>query len=165
MPASVFLLLSLVGLVFFGLRLVSDPEGWQTYVLGIAACIFLGVRNLKVIRTTRKVASSPSVREVDDRATLNEALGRERAVLYKHSTSCPVSAVVLDDVLRFADTHPDWKIYLLNVLEQQALSDAVAERLGVPHASPQVFVLRQGRPVWHASHYDITAQSLSRHLA
>ena len=83
----------------------------------------------------------------------------------QHSTRCPVSAVVTDEVLRFARTHPDWTIYVLKVIERRDLSDLVTERLGVPHASPQAFVIRHGRCVWHASHYEVTAQSLSRHLA
>ena len=163
MPA-VFLVLSLLGLVFFGIRLVSDPSGWPTYVLGIAGCLVLGARNLKVIQTNRTIAASTRVHDVHDHVTLDEALRSEQAVLYKHSTSCPVSAVVIDEVLRFAETHPAWSIYVLKVLEHRDLSDAVAERFGVPHESPQVFIFRQGRPVWHTSHYEITAQSLSRHL-
>ena len=111
-----------------------------------------------------EVESTPTLREVADRATLDEVLGSSRAVLYKHSTRCPVSTVVIDEVFRFAETHPDWKTYVLQVIEHRDLSDAVAERLDVPHASPQVFVLKEGRPMWHASHGSITAQSLRRHL-
>ena len=112
-----------------------------------------------------EVESVPVLREVADNATLDEVLGSARAVLYKHSTRCPVSAVVIDEVLRFAETHPDWKTYVLQVIEHRDLSDAVAERLDVPHASPQAFVLKEGRPLWHASHGSITVQNLSRHLA
>ena len=112
-----------------------------------------------------EVESVPVLREVADNATLNEVLGSSRSVLYKHSTRCPVSTVVIDEVFRFAEAHPEWKTYVLKVIEHRDLSDAVAERLGVPHASPQAFVLKEGRPVWHASHGSITAQSLSRHLA
>ena len=60
--------------------------------------------------------------EVRDASTLEQALGSERAILYKHSTSCPVSAWVIDEVLEFARTHPDWTVYLLKVIEQRGLS-------------------------------------------
>lgn len=74
--------------------------------------------------------------------------------------------MVTGEVLRFAESsHPDWTIYMLTVIEHRALSDLVTERVGVPHASPQAFGIQRGRCVWHASHYAITAQSLSRHLA
>ena len=163
MPVAL-ILFSLLGIVFFGVRLVTDPASGLADVLGIAVCLYVCVRNATVIRSNRKIASAPSVREVRDLAMLNEALGSEQAILYKHSTSCPVSAVVIDEVLRFAGTHPDWGIYVLKVIEQRDLSDTVAARLGVPHESPQAFVIRQGRSVWHTSHYGITAQRLSRRV-
>ena len=38
------------------------------------------------------------IREVDDEAALDEVLAAKRAILYKHSTRCVVSAVVIEDV-------------------------------------------------------------------
>ena len=156
------ILLSLLGIGLFGIRAVTDPASWLTSVLGIAVCLFVCARSAKVIRSNRRITSTPSVREVRDPATLDEALVSERAILYKHSTSCAVSAGVVDEVLQFAGTHPDWRIYVLRVIERRELSDTAAERLGVPHKSPQAFVIRQGRSVWHASHDGITAQKLSQ---
>ena len=69
----------------------------------------------------------------------------------------------MDDVLTFATSHPQWPLYVLKVIEARDLSDAAAERLGVPHASPQAIVIRHGHSVWHASHYDITANALGQH--
>ena len=164
MPGAL-ILLSLLGIVLLGIRVVTDPAGWPTYALGIAVCLFVCARNATAIQSNRKMASASSVREVRDSTMLDEALGSERAILYKHSTTCPVSAVVVDEVLRFAGTHPDWTIYVLKVIEQRDLSDTAAERLDVSHESPQVVVIRQGRSVWHTSHYGITAQTLSRQTA
>ena len=130
-------------------------------VLAVTASILLWARRAAVIRSDQKIATAPTVREVGDVATLDQALGSERAVLYKHSTSCAVSAVIIDEVLRFAETHPDWEVYVLSVIEHRDLSDDVSRRLGVRHESPQAFVVKQGRCVWHASHNEITEQSLS----
>ncbi|MDA1092667.1 MAG: bacillithiol system redox-active protein YtxJ [Acidobacteria bacterium] len=101
-----------------------------------------------------------SLREIDDRVTLDEALAADRAIVYKHSTRCAVSSYVIREVYQFAETHPDWNIYLLKVVERRALSNAVAAELGVTHQSPQVFVIRGGVCVWHASHSDITTEHL-----
>ena len=73
------------------------------------------------------------------------------------------SAVVINEVLKFAGAHPDWRIYLLKVIEQRRPSDTVAERLGVRHESPQAFVIRPGRCVWHGSHGGITAKQLGQY--
>ena len=173
MPA-VLVIFSLVGLIFFSVRLATDPGGWPFHALGIAACLFVAARNVNVLRSAQKVAAAtagpvrpataatPMLREIRDTVTLDEALGSQRAILYKHSTSCPISSNVIDDVLRFARAHPNWKAYVINVIEQRDMSDAVAERLEVPHASPQAFVIKHGQSVWNASHYDISEDALNR---
>jgi bacillithiol system protein YtxJ len=50
------------------------------------------------------------------------------------------------------------------VREDRALSLAVAERTGVRHESPQVICLVGGRASAHASHRDITRETLRRML-
>ena len=155
---------SLTGLVFFGIRFVLGPENWPAHALGVSVCLIMFARNAKVSRSSRNVSSAASLRAVLDTATLDEALRSEQAILYKHGTRCPVSADVIDEVVAFSGTYPDWPVYVLKVVEHRDLSDSVADRLGVPHASPQAFVIKSGRCVWHASHYDITPKSLSRHL-
>ena len=155
---------SLAGLVFFGIRFVLEPENWPAHALGVTVCLIMFARNAKVIRSSRNASSAASLHAVRDLATLDEAVGSEQAILYKHSIRCPVSADVIDDVIRFSRTHPDWPVYVLKVVEPRDLSDSVADRFGVPHASPQAFVIKNGQCVWHASHYDIMPQSLSRHL-
>ncbi len=161
MPVAL-ILLSLLEIAIFGIRLIVYPAGWLACALGIGVCLFVGARNAKVVRSNRKIALTPTIRDVSDPATLDEALVSDRAILYKHSTECPVSAEVMDDVLTFARSHPEWPVYVLNVIEERDLSDAAAERLGVPHASPQAIVIKQGHSVWHASHYDITANALGQ---
>ena len=39
-----------------------------------------------------------------------------------------------------------------------------ATRLGVRHETPQAIVLRDGKPVWKASHFRITADALTQAL-
>ena len=85
-------------------------------------------------------------------------------MLFKLSTRCPVSAYVIDEVIDFAETYPEWPVYVLRVIEQRALSIEAAERLGVRHESPQAFVLRKGRVHWHGSHNEITAETLRREI-
>ena len=102
----------------------------------------------------------PPVREIPDAAALAAAIESPRAVLFKHSTRCPVSAYVIDEVMAFAEDHPEWPVYLLKVIEQRPLSNEAAERLGVRHESPQAFVLHRGRVRWHGSHNEVTADAL-----
>ena len=103
-----------------------------------------------------------SVRVLSDAAALAAALESPRAVLFKHSTRCPVSAYVIDEVMEFAEDHPEWPVYVLEVIEQRPLSNEVEERLEVRHESPQAFVLHEGRVHWHGSHNEVTADALRR---
>ena len=111
---------------------------------------------------TSSVQTPRSVHEVSDAATLEAAVAGPRAVLFKHSTRCPVSAYVIDEVMEFAEDHPEWPVYVLKVIEQRPLSNEAAERLGVRHESPQAFVLHRGRVRWHGSHNEVTSEALQR---
>jgi bacillithiol system protein YtxJ len=43
-------------------------------------------------------------------------------------------------------------------------SDAASERLGLRHETPQAILLRDGKVVWNASHFRITATQLDQAL-
>jgi bacillithiol system protein YtxJ len=85
------------------------------------------------------------------------------AILLKHGATCPISSHARDEVMAFAEVHPDLPVYGVEVTANRDLSAKIAKQLGVTHQSPQVFVLREGEVTWHAEHYDITAQSLASH--
>ena len=73
--------------------------------------------------------------------------------IFKHSTTCPVSAHAAGEVQAMLSELP---IYWVNVREQRDLSNWVAEHCGVRHESPQLILLRDGKPekVW--SHFEIS---------
>lgn len=83
-------------------------------------------------------------------------------VIFKHSTTCPISAGAYDRVESVAQEYPHW--YLLIVQEHPDLKMEVADTLHVQHESPQVIVVNKGAVVYTASHNDITAQSVQTHL-
>lgn len=95
---------------------------------------------------------------------LDRALASERAILYKHSSRCIVSSGSFEEVRSFAESHPDWPVYVLKVIEVRRLFDAVAAQLGIRHQSPQAFVIRDGECVWDGSHSEISEDELDRQL-
>lgn len=96
---------------------------------------------------------------------LDAALNAPVAVLLKYSTTCPISANARREFTDLEARHPDQAIYGIDVHRARELSNAVAERLGVEHESPQAFILRDGEPVYTATHWNISAQELERELA
>ena len=65
------------------------------------------------------------------------------------------------EVSTFRGEHPEAAVYVVHVVEQRALSNAIAARTGVRHESPQAILLEAGRVSWNASHDGITADALA----
>jgi bacillithiol system protein YtxJ len=87
---------------------------------------------------------------------------RERPVLlFKHSRTCGVSAEALDELRAHLDRDRAGATYkMVTVQSHRQVSDEMADRLGVRHETPQAILIRDGRPVWKASHFRITADAL-----
>jgi bacillithiol system protein YtxJ len=87
-----------------------------------------------------------------------DALSHSRPVLiFKHSTRCSISSTALGR-MRAAGQEgvgAETAAYLLDLLAHRDISNAIAERYGVEHESPQVIVIRNGTAVFHASHLSI----------
>ncbi|MEP6687520.1 MAG: bacillithiol system redox-active protein YtxJ [Gemmatimonadales bacterium] len=94
-------------------------------------------------------------------ADLDSLLAAPLAVLYKHSPICPTSDVAYEEMLAFR-RHRAVPIYMVDVIHHRPLSRALAERIGVRHASPQAIILRDGVVAWHRSHYEIQADAMTR---
>jgi monothiol bacilliredoxin len=91
---------------------------------------------------------------------------RERQVLlFKHSQTCGISCEALDELLAHLDrgaAQADYK--LITVQSHRLVSNEAARLLGIRHETPQAILLRDGRPVWNASHFRITAHLLDSAL-
>jgi bacillithiol system protein YtxJ len=100
-------------------------------------------------------------------ADLDLLLAAPLAVLYKHSPICPTSDAAYEEMLAFRRRRAV-PVYMVDVIHHRPLSRALAERIGVRHASPQAIILRDGVAAWHRSHYEIRAEAMARvvdHLA
>lgn len=82
-------------------------------------------------------------------------------LLYKHSPTCSLSAIALDEMARFRASHPDVPVEQLDVFADRPRCMAIETELGVRHESPQVLLVVDDRVVWHASHRRVTAASVA----
>lgn len=103
-----------------------------------------------------------SLRTEADLQRLLDGAGAQPVLIFKHSTTCPISAAAHQQFQQAvaAGDLAGARLGLVRVIEERALSQAIAARFGVKHQSPQAIVLRNGRAVWHASHGAITRQAL-----
>jgi bacillithiol system protein YtxJ len=94
---------------------------------------------------------------------LDEILTRSHQypqVIFKHSTRCSISSMVLhrlerDEVPTGAD------FYFLDLLKYRPISSAIAERFQVHHESPQIIVIKNGEVVYDESHMSIQMQEIA----
>ncbi|ALX49314.1 bacillithiol system redox-active protein YtxJ [Lentibacillus amyloliquefaciens] len=83
-------------------------------------------------------------------------------LLFKHSTTCPISAGAFEQYQSFLEKIGDeLDAYMVKVIEDRAMSNQIAEETGVKHESPQVFLIQDEKVTWHTSHSKITTDSIS----
>ncbi len=89
----------------------------------------------------------------------------QKTVIFKHSTTCPVSARAWREVQNFIrDDSPDVLVVMVKVIESRPVSNQIAKDLGVEHQSPQAIVVSNKKVLWHASHGAVTQESIREGL-
>jgi bacillithiol system protein YtxJ len=90
---------------------------------------------------------------------LQEISEIQPVLLFKHSTTCPISATALNRLER------NWKTdnlqpFYLDLLSYRELSNQIASIFGIQHQSPQALLIYKGACVFDASHLAISYQNL-----
>jgi bacillithiol system protein YtxJ len=104
-------------------------------------------------------ANFVSVESIDTLNALFEESHIRPVALFKHSNSCGISSHILEQI---GDVDAD--VHVIVVQRDRPLSNAVAERTGYRHQSPQAFVIKDGKAVYHATHYGIRAEDIEEGL-
>lgn len=98
--------------------------------------------------------------------TLDQIVEESRnqpVAILKHSTSCGISRMVLRQFEKdFNLNDKDVKLYFLDLLKHREISNRIASRFNIPHESPQLLVIRDGKAVYDASHNEISVEGLKR---
>ncbi len=91
--------------------------------------------------------------------SLTELLERSQqqpVVIFKHSTTCPISSAAYREMEDY-----EGEVALVEIQLARELSKEIAQKTGVEHESPQVLVLRNGKVVWDASHWKVKADAVA----
>lgn len=91
-------------------------------------------------------------------------------LVFKHSHTCGVSWEALEEIVahlneRGSETptrraRSAAQYAMVTVQTHRAVSNAIAQKLGVRHETPQALLIRDGRVVWSASHFRVTAAAV-----
>ncbi len=90
-------------------------------------------------------------------ANIDELSASQPILIFKHSTTCSISAMALNRI------ESNWKDefelkakpYILDLLANRSISNEIASRYGVIHESPQVLIIENGKSVYDESHSGI----------
>lgn len=80
-------------------------------------------------------------------------------LLLKHSSTCPISAAAFQ---AFEQVETKLPKYFMIVQKSRPLSKTIEQDLEVRHESPQLFLLKDGKTVWQATHYSIRATAIAK---
>lgn len=97
-------------------------------------------------------------RPLNDMAQLDEIdvlSNNKKVLIFKHSTRCGISSMVLKQFEQKFQPEENTVLYFLDLLQHRDISNAIADRFGVTHQSPQLLAIENGVCTRNASHYGI----------
>lgn len=103
-----------------------------------------------------------ALHHIDELDRLLTESTRQPLLLFKHSYSCGISAEALDELVDHLNSERKESVRyaMITVQTHRDVSNAVASKLGVRHETPQALMIRDGRVVWAASHFRVTAKAV-----
>lgn len=103
-----------------------------------------------------------SIQELEE---LVEKSRTKTQIIFKHSTSCGVSRMVIKMFKKnFSFSNDQLDLHYLDLHAHRTISDEVEQKFKVDHQSPQLLVIRNGEVVANASHGAITSLDLGRYV-
>lgn len=96
-----------------------------------------------------------SVEQLDD---IINASNDKPQLLFKHSTRCSVSTFAKRILTSEYSDEVGEKLdcYYLDLISYRDVSNAIADKLGVMHESPQIVLVKDGKAIFDASHSSIS---------
>jgi bacillithiol system protein YtxJ len=83
-------------------------------------------------------------------------------IIFKHSYRCSISLRAKEEMDNFLNEYPHKVDFeSIDVINNRARSNEVAEQFGVRHESPQIIIIDDDNNViWNASHSRITEENI-----
>ena len=98
-----------------------------------------------------------------DQLNVIEKLSKGKTqVIFKHSTRCGISRMVMNQFVSAFDVNANLDLYYLDLLSFRDVSSEAGFKFQVMHQSPQLLVIKNGVVVSHASHGAINEIDLAK---
>ncbi|MGM5471077.1 bacillithiol system redox-active protein YtxJ [Flavobacteriaceae bacterium LMO-SS05] len=96
--------------------------------------------------------------------TIKRNSKKKLQVIFKHSTRCGISKMVMNQFEGLFDLNADLDLYYLDILNHRDISNEIGYKFQVMHESPQLLVIKNEVLVAHDSHGAINTLDFSRFL-
>ena len=83
-------------------------------------------------------------------------------VVFKHSTRCGISRMVMNQFVDAFDVDSNLELYYLDLLSYRDVSNEIGYKFQVMHQSPQLLIIKNGVAIAHASHGAINDLDLEK---
>ena len=125
--------------------------------------IFSGGSDEKGEKASQNALNWKVLQTIDELEALTKDSEEKPIVIFKHSTSCSISAMAKNRLERSWQV-PSEKVdvYYLDLIAFRNVSNQIAEQFQVMHASPQVLVIKNGEAIYDNSHYGIDAAAIAK---
>lgn len=104
-------------------------------------------------------ANFVKIESLEQLDALFESSFTKPVALLKHSNTCGISSHVLEMA-----AEADGTINVVVIQENREISNEIATRTGHRHQSPQAFVIKDGKAIYHATHYGIDPLKIGESL-
>ncbi|MEI6020706.1 MAG: bacillithiol system redox-active protein YtxJ [Bacteroidota bacterium] len=98
----------------------------------------------------------------DQLNSIDQASVNQTQLILKHSTRCSISDAALSRLERNWQNEDSKKInpYYLDLIQYRDISNLAASHYGIEHQSPQVLIIKNGKCVYSATHFDINYKEI-----
>jgi bacillithiol system protein YtxJ len=124
--------------------------------MGLFDKLFSGSSEPKEEKTLPWIALT-SVSQLDE---VEERSKTKTQVIFKHSTTCGISRMVMRQFVSVYDVDVNLDLYYLDLLNYREVSNQTGFKFQVIHESPQLLVIKNGVVVANASHSGINSLEL-----
>jgi len=101
---------------------------------------------------------------LDNAKTLGELIEKSNnspQIIFKHSTRCSISTLVLN---RISSKNIDKNYYIIDIMSHRDISNEIASRFNIIHQSPQLLIIRKGACEYNTSHLGISSSWISKNI-
>ncbi|MCL6265696.1 bacillithiol system redox-active protein YtxJ [Flagellimonas myxillae] len=95
---------------------------------------------------------------------IEERSNTRTQLIFKHSTTCGISRMVLNMFTGSYALGDEHDIYFLDLHAHRNVSNAVESKFRVRHQSPQLLIIKNGEATFHTSHGAISDIELAQYV-